>query len=443
MDFLNKLFGKKQDSQQTPSDPAFAEDIRRIRALAEERNFAQRETIQAFIGQSLVRIQDSSYKNGFPLKKNDVTAWSLHEDINDSLSFIIDTIKQMEEKSVPHFVIIATTDSSVSNKCNEAIVASGYKSSEIACILAETTNEEKIKLKEKVMLGEFRFLIADGYLLDSDFYLGTMENAIPAIKLLTGAKTDKQFQVVLLVINAIAMKTLQIRRSVEMLENSFTAKDLIRKRKLARDTIIMTAFDAAKANKKMLSGIHRTSNNTLTIDVVKNNISDSVQENDCQELNKVIKLISSQSDESTIWALIESAIHYIEPIATSSDVVPKFKEQKTKNPSEAARILIREAVATIQPISDADVRSEYKNIMQTWASQKLYSGTPDQIERLVRVNLEEIAKFSGFKDIQVKTYEDQRCAQASAYFTSSFIGIRVWRTNKSLFVCGNSVFHDV
>ena len=120
-----------------------------------------------------------------------------------------------------------------------------------------------------------------------------------------------------------------------------------------------------------------------------------------------------------------------------------FKELITKDPSEAARILIREAVPSAPLVTEADVRLAYKNIMGIWKSQKLYSGNPDHIERVVHINLEEIATFTGFQDIQVQVLEQHNCAQVNAYFISSFIGIRVWRTNTSLFVCGNSVFHDV
>ena len=186
--YLGYLFGKRQGTQQTTSTSLFVEEFKKIRHLVREHNFEHTESIQAFIKQSLVKIQNASYQNLFPLRKEDITAWVIRESIDDSLRFVNNIIEQMNENSVPYFTIIATTDSRVSNKCNEALVASGCKPSEIACLLAQTTAEEKNKIKEKVILGTYRFLIADGYLLDSDFYLGDMENAILNIMQSMGAK---------------------------------------------------------------------------------------------------------------------------------------------------------------------------------------------------------------------------------------------------------------
>jgi hypothetical protein len=120
-----------------------------------------------------------------------------------------------------------------------------------------------------------------------------------------------------------------------------------------------------------------------------------------------------------------------------------FAEQTSKNSSEAAQILIREAVLAAPSITEKEVRLEFKDMQRAWASRKLYSGDANQMEKLVRVNMEEIASQQGFKEFFIYVIEDQKCAQANASFKSSFIGIRVWRTNTKLFVCGNSGFHDV
>ena len=105
-----------------------------------------------------------------------------------------------------------------------------------------------------------------------------------------------------------------------MFEHSFSAKELLKSGKLAKDTIVITSLDVAKENEKMRSAI-KSNNSILSIDLAKANLSDSVRENDCQELAKIIKLIPIQSDQSATWSLIESAIHHIEPIATSNDVI--------------------------------------------------------------------------------------------------------------------------
>jgi hypothetical protein len=129
--------------------------------------------------------------------------------------------------------------------------------------------------------------------------------------------------------------------------------------------------------------------------------------------------------------------------STKADEVVGYKSVTTTHPSEAASALLKEAIKWVPLISDEELQVEFTDMRRAWGSQRLFTGDAKMLENLVKTNLNELSNKSGFEEFQVILITDQKCAQVNTFFANSFMGVRLWRTQDSINVCGNSIFHDI
>lgn len=124
----------------------------------------------------------------------------------------------------------------------------------------------------------------------------------------------------------------------------------------------------------------------------------------------------------------------------ASNISAPFEESNTKDPKKAADLLLDEAILSSPCITEKEVQDEFESLRYSWSSRKLVKGSPSLVKGIVFKNLTRIASRSDFRKFKVEVLSNQKCAQVSAYFESTFTGVRVWLTRDSVFACGNADF---
>ena len=117
----------------------------------------------------------------------------------------------------------------------------------------------------------------------------------------------------------------------------------------------------------------------------------------------------------------------------------KFEPTSTTNPNKAAALVMTGAT-TVPQLNQQELRQEFQDIKGAWACKELVEGDAQAIERVVAENLVRLCQRSGFRAFEVKTYPNQKCAQVSVMYLSSFLGVRIWRTASGYAVCGDPHF---
>jgi hypothetical protein len=131
--------------------------------------------------------------------------------------------------------------------------------------------------------------------------------------------------------------------------------------------------------------------------------------------------------------------HVGEPRNSGSAEYRKFDE--TPSADQAVRTLFTEAIPAILVTPPAQIQEEYSRVSQIWGSKRLFEGSDSQIRSLILGNLEQLAASPAFETFRVEIMGEY--AQLNAFFPKCFIGIRVWRSDERLFVCGNHLFGEL
>lgn len=155
------------------------------------------------------------------------------------------------------------------------------------------------------------------------------------------------------------------------------------------------------------------------------------------ERTKTAGLPSSANAETNL-AMDESVARAAESRMRVPDV---FADTVVDRPDDAARILFEQALLTVPALEEGRIREKFPDLQCCWRSTKLFSGTAEEMHKLVVDNLERIDKDPQPKKYGVKTYRNE-CAQIEVMFRDFFIGIRMWHSTDCIFACGNSDFRD-
>jgi len=90
-------------------------------------------------------------------------------------------------------------------------------------------------------------------------------------------------------------------------------------------------------------------------------------------------------------------------------------------------------------ITELQVRSQYNALRKSWPGIALKKGTLEELLDAIRPRLKRDSKSSRFDGFQLITYYDHKASQVESGFegatpyVGTFIGYRVWRTEKALF----------
>lgn len=93
-------------------------------------------------------------------------------------------------------------------------------------------------------------------------------------------------------------------------------------------------------------------------------------------------------------------------------------------------------------LSLEEIQGKMPVVQDAWGSATVFSGSLDEMRKLVYDNLREQFEQPGFRDIQVDV-RGSDCTQISVFFESFFKGIRAWREhNGSVYVVGYPAFRS-
>lgn len=97
----------------------------------------------------------------------------------------------------------------------------------------------------------------------------------------------------------------------------------------------------------------------------------------------------------------------------------------------------------LKTISDDDVQREYRTLVNAWGSEKLFTGTLDELQPILAANLDRISREEGFRYFLVYHAEMDGNAGVMASFPQSMVPVRIWKTGTAVCLCGNRLFHGV
>jgi hypothetical protein len=121
--------------------------------------------------------------------------------------------------------------------------------------------------------------------------------------------------------------------------------------------------------------------------------------------------------------------------------VTEFGPINVESPDEAMDLLIHHAVPAAPFVSDRYVLNQYKrDLVRVWDSKMLIKASMSQIESIVEFNVRIYFSQPWFKGCLVVSYPEHRCAQVIVRAQWSGVPIRVWKTRKDTYACGNSTF---
>lgn len=100
---------------------------------------------------------------------------------------------------------------------------------------------------------------------------------------------------------------------------------------------------------------------------------------------------------------------------------------------EVIRKLCTVAIPRTPIITEAEVRSEHRELSEAWGTLTLLRGTLKELSDALRPRLEIDKRASAFDGFQLLTYYSLKCSQVESLFKTTFRGYRVWRTAKLLF----------
>ena len=128
--------------------------------------------------------------------------------------------------------------------------------------------------------------------------------------------------------------------------------------------------------------------------------------------------------------------------------LPDFSGFKTKDPAQVVSVLFEQALPATPTVTAEEVKGEYSSLRRAWRSKKLYSGTLDEVRKIILRNVTRYAHLNTFEVFRVSVDKREKCAQIDSFICfpdgtpSHFIGIRVWRSEHKLFACGSDFQYE-
>lgn len=118
-----------------------------------------------------------------------------------------------------------------------------------------------------------------------------------------------------------------------------------------------------------------------------------------------------------------------------------FDEVSSSSAEETERILFEKAVPATPFETEDRIRNDYEHLQRSWGTKMLVENTEPIVRSVVLRNLQRIASEPGFEEfVIIVDNRDVKFAQVNAFFSSSFVPMRVWRCEHKIFACGNSLF---
>lgn len=116
---------------------------------------------------------------------------------------------------------------------------------------------------------------------------------------------------------------------------------------------------------------------------------------------------------------------------------------ETSSPDRALELLLENASKQLVAFLEADIRTQYEELVEIWGSRQLFQGTLGYLKPIIKNNLNRISKEQAFRTFRVIKDAENNYMEIIAIFPKTFVPVRVWRNNTTLYyVCGNSLFSD-
>jgi hypothetical protein len=158
-----------------------------------------------------------------------------------------------------------------------------------------------------------------------------------------------------------------------------------------------------------------------------------------QLLTKIYEALQSMNlnaSEQKIKDLCEKRLG----LETSKQELEYFEKMYTNNPQEAASVLFEHAMAAVPEISVQKIQSYFNSVKGTFGSKVLVEGPQKKLYETVLRNLQRLATAGDFEGFSVDALAKQECAQVNVSFKRTFTPVRVWKTKKSFYACGDPQF---
>lgn len=117
-----------------------------------------------------------------------------------------------------------------------------------------------------------------------------------------------------------------------------------------------------------------------------------------------------------------------------------MKQQKEATCEGAISALLAVVRDNLKTSSNDDIQREFRALVNAWGSEKLFTGTLDELQPTLAANLERISREEGFRYFLVYHDETKRNAGVMASFPQSMVPVRVWKTDTAVYLCGNRLF---
>jgi hypothetical protein len=116
-----------------------------------------------------------------------------------------------------------------------------------------------------------------------------------------------------------------------------------------------------------------------------------------------------------------------------------YEGGSTNDPNLAVQMLFEGALLAVPILTIQMIERQYEDVRRSWGSRELLQGSAEEMRSRVLINLKRYKKeLFQFKEFTVDCVIYARAAQVSIIFSDRFMGIRIWRTADSYYICGPS-----
>jgi ankyrin repeat protein len=133
--------------------------------------------------------------------------------------------------------------------------------------------------------------------------------------------------------------------------------------------------------------------------------------------------------------------------ADARALLPKPKQGRmadvqVTSAEEATEILFDRALSLLQISSLESIKADYEGFERAWGARELIEETREELYGLVFSNLSRTCRLPGFHFFLVGLYSQNRRAEVMTFSDGEGASVCLWRTKRTLHLCGNYYFKN-
>jgi len=120
--------------------------------------------------------------------------------------------------------------------------------------------------------------------------------------------------------------------------------------------------------------------------------------------------------------------------------VAAFINKETTFAGDATEILFNQALPSVPIWRKERIDNEHQGFVRSWGSKGLIKGSLEGLRTRVLTNLKRSVNMPGFRYFTINLSERMGLAQVVTWSDGGGISVCLWRSEESLYLCGNSQF---